>query len=105
ARRRRDTRSKRDWSADVCASDLPGVVAELVDHDGHLDTVPLDDLMDTLRAGGLQMAVVVDERDGVRYEGRRAHHGLDGGGGALKIGRASCRGRASDAEGARRRAT
>lgn len=25
------------------------------------DTVPLDDLMDTLRAGGLQMAVVVDE--------------------------------------------
>lgn len=25
------------------------------------DTVPLDDLMDTLRAGGLQMAIVVDE--------------------------------------------
>ncbi|MFI8775854.1 hemolysin family protein [Brachybacterium paraconglomeratum] len=25
------------------------------------DTVPLDDLMDTLRAGGLQMAVIVDE--------------------------------------------
>ena len=28
------------------------------------DTVPLDDLMDTLRAGGLQMAIVVDEYGG-----------------------------------------
>src|SRR5699024_11770182 len=38
------------------------------------------------QAAGAQRVHEVVERDGVRYEGRRAHHGLDGGGGALVEG-------------------
>src|SRR5207249_7681898 len=47
--RRRHTRSKRDWSSDVCSSDLPGALAQNHQHifclridpaiDGHRNTV------------------------------------------------------------------
>src|SRR5206468_5599192 len=83
--RRRHTRSDRDWSSDVCSSDL--WLGRGTERPGHLP--------DTERECVL---VVVPEGDRVVRSRDRATDGpigLDGGGRpqypALEIGRASCR--------------
>src|SRR5438067_3801021 len=85
--RRRHTRSKRDWSSDVCSSDLPSRTPTR--RPGRAQRSSDD--------GSLYEAQRVGVRDGLRS--RRcpelAVHGvglgLDRVGGDLKIGRASCR--------------
>src|SRR5206468_9204515 len=51
--RRRHTRSDRDWSSDVCSSDLDEVVAREVAHPGPSDEGPLE-----RRAAQVEVAVL-----------------------------------------------
>src|SRR5690606_41020195 len=94
---RRHTRFSRDWSSDVCSSDLDGHYGELVhannpshyvseihDH-GHLEAMRR---MDIILATGQEDAFV----DNNRYLSRILWE--KGVGNALQIGRASCRERA-----------
>src|SRR5207249_5760319 len=84
--RRRHTRSKRDWSSDVCSSDL----ARLVDHvvrGVELLGVASDERIFLVVRGGSVRAEVVPER-------QYTHRGYRPGEGEVhcqQIGRASCR--------------
>src|SRR5206468_9141245 len=89
--RRRHTRSDRDWSSDVCSSDLPS--SNPLHRGGSAGTGPAREHPSSLLSGTHIAG------DGRRY-GRRQQHGqisaAPGGGGIAKtikgkIGRASCR--------------
>src|SRR5207249_7794237 len=78
--RRRHTRSKRDWSSDVCSSDLPNGAAHALRlaRDG-------PDLVHGIRVRrGAQGPATSDESPRAMIE-------VDGGHGEGEIGRASCR--------------
>src|SRR5690606_4459889 len=71
--RRRHTRFSRDWSSDVCSSDLGDVAA--VEHDA--PGVGGDQPDDHVEAGGLAGAVGAKQADhlaGVEGEAELAHH-------------------------------
>src|SRR5699024_11888924 len=95
--RRRHTRSKRDWSSDVCSSDLGSqwldtsvlqrgrCRLELLPGGGHLDVVLGEDFL------------VVPEALDVVLERQRDHVAIDRA--HREIGRASCRERNREGEG------
>src|SRR3712207_9483965 len=77
--RRRHTRYWRDWSSDVCSSDLGD--------DGHAGTVDRDRVFVELPVLARDhLAVVVQERELARPRPDRMRHGQ-----RREIGRASCR--------------
>src|SRR5206468_4915547 len=94
--RRRHTRSDRDWSSDVCSSDLPLTAAQMTEPETLWAAVH--------RPDGLTLAVLTDApaRAVVSGEGVRLE-GLPYGGAVClfaawesEIGRASCRERVED---------
>src|SRR5699024_12138210 len=103
--RRRHTRSKRDWSSDVCSSDLP---AQTRAYQAHAESVARNDGEMTLSARSIEdLADALSRRPNVVQIGTRQAGQLAlAGAGANKrseerrVGR-GCRGRGG-AEGARR---
>src|SRR5699024_11546324 len=90
--RRRHTSSKRDWSSDVCSSDLPGITVELESN------VYSEEAIARLHDGSLDLALVRWQTQPPGVVGRpvlierpmvavHADHRL------AEIGRASCRAR------------
>src|SRR5699024_11272262 len=86
--RRRHTRSKRDWSSDVCSSDLPGVAVTSVKIDGvvhefsTIEGVKEDVTEIVLNLKGIAAKLYSDGPKTVRVEAV---------GPCEEIGRASCR--------------
>src|SRR6267378_5093078 len=70
--RRRHTRSLRDWSSDVCSSDLPYRYVTVV---GHLDYISHDGLLLPTCAKGATLASVVCRAGGNVERGHRAAAG------------------------------
>src|SRR5690606_40512428 len=93
--RRRHTRFSRDWSSDVCSSDLnrtcPAWKAERVVMAG----VPAEAALDILHLFGGEHAQTRSQAVLLGPVGGLAHHSHDG-----EIGRASCRERGQSARGA-----
>src|SRR5437868_6098237 len=89
--RRRHTRSKRDWSSDVCSSDLFGIVPEgVLGQAGDLAGVG------DLEHGGVEegLGVLIVAGIGGGFFGRAggpAHLAQEDGLAGVEIGRASCR--------------
>src|SRR5699024_11852538 len=88
--RRRHTRSKRDWSSDVCSSDLLGPdegLAALAEADGPLSVARLETLVGTKRSRLNLLLKTLEVEDAVsKVKGGYVSTGL-----GWKIGRASCR--------------
>src|SRR3712207_7202578 len=80
--RRRHTRYWRDWSSDVCSSDLLGLVAHVHEHFGVRDLK--DASLDDLALGDVREGALVDLLHAHRLE-------VDVREARRQIGRASCR--------------
>src|SRR5258707_14280199 len=87
ASRRRHTRYWRDWSSDVCSSDLGGQVGGYPGGDRgdgrDRDQGPLLDLQHC--AGAVQLAALGDSPADERAAGHRLERGLDGGDVGLEL--------------------
>src|SRR5699024_11346452 len=90
--RRRHTRSKRDWSSDVCSSDLADDKFQSI-----LQPIALHDVLDGLPRLGADdaqaNAPAVEAPEQLRRPGKQSGLLPLAGLGHLQIGRASCRGR------------
>src|SRR5690606_40845079 len=100
--RRRHTRFSRDWSSDVCSSDLVGVQVgldnyELQDADVFVAGDKFDGFSGNGAVGGVYAGYDIPLGDTL-FAGVEVNASLSG---AKKIGRASCRERGSVARGVR----
>src|SRR5699024_11938469 len=97
--RRRHTRSKRDWSSDVCSSDLVEVPPELR---RQLAEIEKDGGSVVALLGESKLLAYITMADTVRKSAKRTVNRLKAAGiTPVKIGRASCRERGAGEEGAR----
>src|SRR5699024_12379715 len=83
--RRRHTRSKRDWSSDVCSSDLIKLILRALE-------APLRTIVSN---AGEEASVIVNQV--AEKEGNYGYNASTGEFGDLEIGRASCRERGESA--------
>src|SRR5690606_40839300 len=91
------TRFSRDWSSDVCSSDLPGelavaIEADFVAYNDHAPSVPFERWLLQFRHGGAAVHLAAEEAPFAPFgqvDLIRAH--LAAAANVEEIGRASCR--------------
>src|SRR5438067_4336952 len=91
--RRRHTRSKRDWSSDVCSSDLPPRAGGGVKFPAHIVQYQGEPEFFELRVSDVKVNAPVDLTQPPARGGRGGGRGAAPGGAPAEIGRASCRDR------------
>src|SRR5206468_9375849 len=93
--RRRHTRSDRDWSSDVCSSDLG--LQPTVDTYGPPPLAKMTHLIEEVNA--VDIATRIADEGRPPFAGLVAAHEITAGGVVMQIGRASCRERGENVGG------